>query len=127
MCGRQVALKKKKKLCFPNTAPIHESRLLYHHYRLAIYIMLSAAILFQSFFSLIFYRHFSSDGPVMEATSQFLYRVRLRLNWQGGPGAGHRHGLVRFVAGCTRCGIAPTSTLWTTTVCSPVPNKYVCR
>ena len=33
-----------KKLCFPNTAPMHKSRILYHHYHTSIYIMLSAVI-----------------------------------------------------------------------------------
>ena len=42
-----------------------------------------------------FFRSFSSNRPVMGVTSHFLSRVRLRLHWQRGPGAGHRHGLVR--------------------------------
>ena len=38
------------------------------------YTMLSAAIRFHWLFFPHFFHHFSSDGPVMEVTSQFLYR-----------------------------------------------------
>ena len=56
--GKTGGIKKKTKLCFPNTAAIHESGSLLNHYRLAIYIMLSAAIRLHWFLSLIFFPSF---------------------------------------------------------------------
>ena len=41
----------KKKLCFPSSAPMRESRIFYHHYHLAIYIISSATIGFDWLFS----------------------------------------------------------------------------
>ena len=56
--GKTGAIIKKTKLCILNTAPIYESGTLFNHYRLAIYIMLSAAIRLHWFLSLIFFPSF---------------------------------------------------------------------